>query len=389
MDLSAAQMITEREAQRLAVDRVARRKPRLGFLGVGWIGRHRMETVAKSGLAEIVAVADTSREMAEAAAAMAPGAESKESLESLLDAGIDGVVIATPSALHAEQSIAALERGVSVFCQKPLGRNAAETRRVVEAARRADRLLGVDLCYRHIAGMRKVRDLIRGGELGRVYAIDLVFHNAYGPDKDWFYDRRLSGGGCVMDLGIHLVDLALWALDFPRVENVSSRLFAGGERYGTGSGSDLPDSFDAHAENTRSLPLPVPYRSVESTVEDYAVALLTLDGGAAAQMACSWRLSAGRDAVISASFYGALGGATLRNVEGSFYDFITERFRGTARETLAEAPGRETGDWGGRAIVEWTRRVAAGATSVGFDPAAERLVDVASVLDAIYESRSR
>jgi predicted dehydrogenase len=48
-----------------------------------------------------------------------------------------------------------------------------------------------------------------------VFAVDLVFHNAYGPDKPWFYDPELSGGGCVMDLGVHLVDLALWSLDFP------------------------------------------------------------------------------------------------------------------------------------------------------------------------------
>ncbi|MGE0128432.1 MAG: Gfo/Idh/MocA family protein [Blastocatellales bacterium] len=367
MNLPATQRITERrEAERPVVDRVARRKPRLGFLGVGWIGRRRMEAVAKSGLAEVAVIADTSREMAEAAVAIAPGAELKESLDALLDAGVDGVVIATPSALHAEQSVAVLERGVSVFCQKPLGRNAAETRRVVEAARRADRLLGVDLCYRHIAGMRKIRELIRGGELGRVYAIDLVFHNAYGPDKDWFYDSRLSGGGCVMDLGIHLVDLALWALDFPRVEQVNSHLFAGGEPLGESSHLDGKG---------------------ERGVEDYAAALLTLGAGAVAQLACSWRLPAGRDAVISASFYGALGGVALRNVGGSFYDFIIERFHGTTREALAEPPDEETGDWQGRAIIEWAGRVAAGTTAGGFDPAAERLVDVASALDAIYENR--
>src|SRR5438270_316966 len=67
-----------------------------------------------------------------------------------------------------------------------------------------------------------------GGALGRVYAVDLVFHNAYGPDKAWFYDPALSGGGCVMDLGVHLVDLALWALDFPEPATIASTLLAGG-----------------------------------------------------------------------------------------------------------------------------------------------------------------
>jgi predicted dehydrogenase len=101
-------------------------------------------------------------------------------------------VIATPSALHAEQAIAALDRGLAVFCQKPLGRDASETRAVVEAARRADRLLGVDLSYRYTRAAAALRDEVRSGALGEVYAVDLVFHNAYGPDKPWFYDRRLA-----------------------------------------------------------------------------------------------------------------------------------------------------------------------------------------------------
>jgi hypothetical protein len=63
-----------------------------------------------------------------------------------------------------------------------------------------DRLLAVDLSYRFTEGMSRIRELVAGGELGKVYAVDLVFHNAYGPDKAWFYDPALSGGGCVMDL---------------------------------------------------------------------------------------------------------------------------------------------------------------------------------------------
>jgi predicted dehydrogenase len=203
-------------------------RPRLGFLGVGWIGRHRMRAILNTGVVEVVAITDPSPEMAAEAGRLAPKAELVSSLEDLLDAGVDGVVIASPSALHADQSIRALERGAAVFCQKPLGRTAAEVRAVVDAARRADRLLDVDLSYRFTEGMRRIREVIRSGEMGRIYAVDLVFHNAYGPDKAWFYDPALSGGGCVMDLGVHLVDLALWTLDYPDVTSVSGKLFARG-----------------------------------------------------------------------------------------------------------------------------------------------------------------
>ncbi len=323
-------------------------RPRLGFLGVGWIGKNRLDAIAQSGVAEIAAIADASEALAREAAAVAPGCETSSSLDALLALGLDGVVIATPSALHADQAVRALERGLAVFCQKPLGRTAAEARRVVDAARAAGRLLGVDLSYRFVKGIPELRDLVRGGGLGRVYAVDLVFHNAYGPDKAWFYDVRQAGGGCVMDLGIHLVDLALWALGFPDVRVLASRLSANG----------------------RAPP-------ASGEVEDHAVALLEVPGGPALQLACSWRLPAGKDCVIDASFYGSDGGASFRNVNGSFYDFRVERFRGTARETLSAPPDA----WGGRAAVAWAEALARGAR---YDVEIEGIVKVAEALDGIY-----
>lgn len=326
-------------------------KPRLGFLGVGWIGRHRLECILASGVAEVTAVADSSAELARAAADLAPGAYCLGNLDELLTLDLDGVVIATPSALHAEQSVTTLEHGLPVFCQKPLGRDANETQQVVEAARRNDCLLGVDFSYRHVEGLRRLRELIRKGELGRIFAVNLVFHNAYGPDKPWFYQRRLAGGGCLIDLGIHLVDLALWILDFPEVIDVHGRCFSKGE----------------------------PLQSTSDAVEDYAAARIGLAGGAMVDLTCSWHVSAGCDALIGAQFFGSNGGAELRNVNGSFYDFEAFRYRGTAREQLVAPPDA----WGGRAAVGWATQL---GHSSRFDPEIARVVDVAAVLDAIYAS---
>jgi predicted dehydrogenase len=322
-------------------------KPRIAFLGTGWIGRHRMAAMIDTGVIEVVGIADPSAEMASEAHKVAPDAAVVADLPALLALKPDGLVIASPSALHAEQSIMALQAGAAVFCQKPLGRDAAEAARVVAAARGADRLLGVDFSYRYTAGMRAIAELVRAGELGHVFAADLVFHNAYGPDKPWFYDRAQSGGGCVMDLGVHLVDLALWVLGFPELGAVSAQLLAGGSPL-TGDG-----------------------------VEDYAAAQVTLANGTALRLACSWRLPAGQDAVIEASFYGTGGGASLRNVAGSFYDFTAERFRGTAREPLA---GADAG-WRGRAAADWATRLAAGER---FGEDAAQLIAISRVLDRIY-----
>jgi predicted dehydrogenase len=112
-------------------------------------------------------------------------------------------------------------------------------------------------------------------------------------------------------------------------------------------------------------------------VEDYAVAQIGLESGVSVRLACSWRLPAGCEAVISASFYGTQGGAGLRNVGGSFYDFTAERYHGTSSEILASPPD----PWGGRAAADWAVRLSSGQR---FDPAAERLVDVARVLDRLY-----
>lgn len=331
----------------------APRLPRLGFVGVGWIGLQRMQCVAESGLAEVAVIADADGARVDAAIAqvraVAPDARAAAGLDELLAQDLDGIVIATPSAMHAAQAQAALSRGLAVFCQKPLARTAAETAAVIGAARAADRLLGVDYSYRELRGMRELAELVRSGALGRVHAVDLAFHNAYGPDKPWFLDLAAAGGGCVMDLGTHLADLLLWVLADACVESVRSRLYAAGER----------------------LAAPA------DRVEDFALAEIDLAGGATARLACSWRASAGRDCVIEASFWGTDGAARLVNVNGSFYDFRIEHCRGTRCDVLAGPPD----DWGGRAICRWADRL---GRSRRFDPAAERLLDVARLVDAVY-----
>jgi predicted dehydrogenase len=323
--------------------------PRIGFLGLGWIGRHRMQSLLTAQACQVAAVADTDGQACDGARLLAPDAAAVRTLEDLLALDLDAIVIATPSALHAAQARQALERGLAVFCQKPLARTAREAAAIIAAARRSDRLLGCDLSYRHTEGMRRIRELVASGELGHVFAADLLFHNAYGPDKAWFRDPVLSGGGCMIDLGTHLVDLALWTLGFPRVEQVSIRLYAQGRLLPAGA----------------------------SEVEDFAAAQLDLAGGTVVRIGCSWNLSAGCDAVIEARFHGTRGAACLRNVNGSFYDFVAERFDGTRRTTLVEPPD----EWGGRAIVDWARQLASDGS---YDPQIESTVEVAAALDAMY-----
>jgi predicted dehydrogenase len=317
----------------------------LGFLGSGWIGRNRMEAMLATGEGKAVAICDPNANMAAQAQELAPDAQIVATFDELLACKPDGIVIATPSALHADQCIRAFERGAAVFCQKPLGRSAAEVEAVLDAARKADRPLGVDLSYRHTAAVQAIRN--RLPELGDVFAADLMFHNAYGPQSGWFWDPQLSGGGCLIDLGVHLVDLALWMFDFPEVLDARATLLRGGRPVGPGE------------------------------VEDFAVAELTLANGATVRIACSWNLNAGRDAVIEASFYGTQAGAQMRNENGSFFDFSAELFNGRNAERVASPPDQ----WGGRAAAEWVRKLAAGERFAGTTTG---LLETAQTLDRLY-----
>jgi predicted dehydrogenase len=330
----------------------ATRPPRLGFVGIGWIGANRLRYVAHSGCAQIVALTDVHAEAARAAArdlAILATPPTVCSFEELLDSELDGVVIATPNADHLPLCLAALERDLAVFCQKPLGRTAREVERIIARARERDRLLAVDFCYRHVAGVPALKDMIRNGAIGRVYAADLTFHNAYGPDKPWFFDAHKVGGGCFMDLGIHLIDLLLWATGYPHLKQISAQLYRDGDR----------------------LAPPI------QDFENYATAELSFADGLTARLACSWHLPAGQDAVIEASFFGTKGALRLRNVEGSFYDFVVEHCQGTRRSLLAP-PSR---DWGGTAICNWAKQL---ASSPRFDSRAESVAAVHRILDEIY-----
>lgn len=323
--------------------------PRVGFLGVGWIGRQRMEAAHRAGVLQVAAVADVDQAAARSAAVAVNCHDVVGDLDALLRQDLDGIVIATPTALHAGQAHRALAQKVPVFCQKPLGRTAAECRDLVAAARTANVRLGVDMSYRHLAAVHAAQRALVAGEIGRPHAAELVFHNAYGPDKAWVRDPELAGGGALIDLGCHLIDLAALFLGELVPCSVQGDLFVAG-----------------HPLNGR-----------RHEVEDLALAQIRLQDGRVLRLACSWWLPAGTDAVIEATFFGERGALNIRNLDGSFYDFEARLVHGRESRRLAGPPD----DWGGRALIAWARAL---AHDPGFDPEAEQLVGVSELIDRIY-----
>jgi predicted dehydrogenase len=325
--------------------------PRLGFVGLGRIGNLRLESVLAAGTAEVVALCDPSPERLAAVEEAVPGVFCCEDLSELLARAealaLDGLVIATPNSFHVPQVVEALERRLAVFCQKPLAVDAEGARRVVRAARRADRNLGIDSTYRGTAGAQALRRLVRAGELGRVFRLDSVFHTADGPSKGWCHDPALSGGGALIDLGGHLVDLALWLFGAPGVRSVHGQAFRDG--------------------------VPLAGRGVD----DFAVLELELEGMTTVSVAVSWNAHLGRDCALRATAFGTAGGASFRNVDGTLSDFELERALGHGGEVVTRE-GREAL---GRALLQWIDRL---GEHPGFDPEVGQAVLVSEVIDAVY-----
>lgn len=336
------------------IESLTKKEPKqlnIGFLGVGWIGCNRMQVMMEHEKVKVISIVEPSEENASRALKIAGEAELKENAEDLFnDDSLDGIAIASPSAMHAKQCIGALKAGKAVFCQKPLGRTLPEVKEILETARENNKLLAVDFSYRFTKAFRAVYDVIKKGEIGDIYHVDLVFHNAYGPDKGWFYNYEKSGGGCVIDLGIHLVDMALLSLGFPNIKEISSKLYAGGKRLQPG----------------------------EEKVEDFASVSMVSEKDTLINLECSWDLPAGTEAIIKARFYGSKGGVAFKNVNGSFYDFVAEKYEKTQTEKLVSPPD----NWGGRAGIDWAADLALGK---GFDSSgANELLRIAAIIDKIY-----
>ena len=322
--------------------------PKVGFAGTGWIGRNRMKGLIQSGVIYPAAVFDPSKEMAEEAIKLAPEAELLNSYEDLINMDLDGIVIATPSSIHTVQTIKALDKGKSVFCQKPLGRNYQETKKAVDAAKYNNKLLMVDFSYRYLETLQKAKKIIESGEIGKVFSTELVFHNAYGPGKEWFYKKEESGGGCVIDLGIHLIDLIFWMFHGIEVKNIERKMYSHGETV-----------------------------TQEHQIEDYATALIELENNSILNLSCSWNLSCGVDAIIKFIFYGTEGALFITNINGSYFDFVLEKMNGRMKETLVSPPD----EWGPKAIISWAEEL---NVSSGFDKSVEEVLKVSKVVDEFY-----
>ena len=258
----------------------------LGFSGLGWLGESLLKDLPAFPSLRLAAVQDARPELAQSIAQRYGSPWHGSDYDALLSAPeVDAVVICTPNALHVPQAQAALSAGKHVLVQKPLALSRADARATLDLAAQQHRLLFVDYTYRFLETVRVLRASVEH----RPKRVRAAFHNIYGPgqEKTWFFDPRLSGGGALVDLGVHLLDLALWLLEPESVTLID-------------------------AELTHALGLPV---------EDAARLRLSLDAEIAFDLAVSWNAPRPQTEIaFELDEY-----LRWENVGGSFFHFRTRR----------------------------------------------------------------
>jgi predicted dehydrogenase len=200
-------------------------KKKIALVGYGFIsGKGHVPAFAKREDVELVAVADVCEARRAEAAKALPGARVYADWKEMLakEPSIEIVDIATPPYVHAEIAIAALERGCHVLCEKPLAMSTAEARRMLDAAKRAERVLFPCHNYKHAPVVKVIEDAIRSGRIGDVTSVTLqTFRNTHAKGvkewkTDWRRSMQYSGGGIAMDHGSHTFYLTFsWLASLP------------------------------------------------------------------------------------------------------------------------------------------------------------------------------
>jgi predicted dehydrogenase len=344
---------------------------RVGVIGVGWAGERHLEAYHALDGAEIVALAGL-EEPARARLAERYRIEHQVARwEELLELdGLDAVSVAVPTFLHAPITIAAFERGLHVLTEKPVARNEAEARTMVDAARTAGRVLDVVFNHRRRGDIEKLKDVIEAGRLGRPYYAKAWWLRRSGiPGRgSWFITSELAGGGPLVDVGVHVLDYSLFLLGNPAITTVSASTY------------DLLGSAGVgfHAESTKTS---VP-GATGFDVEDLATVFMRLGDGGTLHVEASWAAHRADHDEFGLTLYGTGGGAELivQNYApvGSLTLFTDDD--GVPAETrLTAPPGR-----GHKAVVE--EFLAKVRSDRPQDHDGSDAIGLAHVVDACYRS---
>ncbi len=351
-------------------------KVRIGIIGCGGIanGKH-MPALSRLKDAEMVAFCDIVEERAQKAAKEFGTADAKvfTDYNDLLKLDLDVVHVLTPNKSHSPITVAALESGKHVMCEKPMAINTEEARKMVDAAKRTGRKLTIGYQSRFRPDSMYLKKCIEAGDLGDIYyARALAIRRRAVPTWGVFLDAEQQGGGPLIDIGTHALDLTLWEMDNYEPEMVVGSVFR------------------KLADNENSANAWGPWDPKKYTVEDSAFGFVKMKNGATIVLESSWALNMIDVNEAKTILCGDKAGADMLGKDGGLR-INGERFSKmyiTEPALTAGSVAFYEGDGGGKAEdVEarmWIDHVKDDSKPLVVKP--EQALVVTQILEAIYES---
>ncbi|QHW30502.1 Gfo/Idh/MocA family oxidoreductase [Paenibacillus rhizovicinus] len=338
---------------------------RIGIIGAGNIGSVHAKHFSQLGdLCEITAITDVYLPMAEQRAAEYGIPAVLESPEALIQSpNVDAVIVGVPNQFHAELAIQAIEAGKHVLLEKPMGINAAAAKQILKASQKSDRVVMVGHQMRWESVPMQIKEQIDRGELGKIYTAKTGWFRRKGIPGwgTWFTRMDQSGGGPLIDIGVHMLDLALYLMGNPKPVSVFGSTYAefGPKRKGIGTWGK--PNWDGIYD-----------------VEDLATAMIKMEDGSTLTLEVSWAVHMDTDNTPFVHLMGTEGGASYRGATGKL---LTEKFD----KPMETALSRPENDENERLRLS---RHFLDCIKTGKQPITSALTGFTNnlVLDAIYES---
>jgi len=272
---------------------------RVGIIGAGAIAHDHCRNIANYDGAEAVAIADLSakrRNEIKKAYDMSKAYGSWE--EIVADPEIDAVAVALPNTLHAPAALGALSSGKHVLLDKPFTVNYAEAKKCADTARRKRKVLMVGMNQRYPDQAQQLRAIVDRGDLGEVYHTKAYWLRRTGSPKfgTWFVNKKMSGGGCLLDIGVHILDVGMYLSGCWDPVAVSGQVYTKFGNRGLGEGG--------WGKSDRN-------KKIKFDVDDFATAFIKCRSGATIELNVSWVLHQETGGRHNVELFGTEAGATM------------------------------------------------------------------------------
>jgi len=331
---------------------------RVGVVGLG-MGRLHIEKYIKHPSAKIQAICDQDEALARRLGGEFAVPQVFHAFEEFLEkAEIDAVTLAVPNYLHKPMALACLARGLHIMCEKPMAMDTAEAIVMRDRARASRLKFMIHFNQRFRPEHQYFKKLIAGGSLGEVYYGTAGWRRMRGMPRfgGWFSQKKMSGGGPLIDLGVHMLDLTRWLIGSPKAVTVSASTF-----------SHIAQSLAREQQK-------------EFDVEDLASTLIRFDDGSSLMLEVSWALNFEEREKVYLELSGTKGG--LSNVTFDYKDTTTCIFREENGAMVKSVPLRYPPSF--ENAQEHFINCILQDREPG--PGADDGVEIMRILDAIYES---